>query len=242
VTYVDRVPNDVLRRHYPELDENEFVPVSVLSQAEDLASFADASLDFIVAIHLLEHVEDPIAAFREFERVLRHGGTLYLALPDKRKTFDRRRTVTPPDHIFDEHDRALTTQHRRSHYLEWSRLVEGNEGPEAEQRADELPDMSYSIHFHVWTPDAFVEFFVEARRRYDLGFQLLHFMSPESEGDNEFLLLLARGSADELRLPPSDASSSAGESRLRREQLAQCAAGALRRLRHLAARVPVSAI
>ena len=43
---------------------------------------ADASLDFIVARHLFEHLLDPLEALKEWGRALKHGGKLFLSAPD----------------------------------------------------------------------------------------------------------------------------------------------------------------
>lgn len=43
--------------------------------------FADASLDVVASLDVLEHVEDYAAALREFARVLRPGGRLLLCVP-----------------------------------------------------------------------------------------------------------------------------------------------------------------
>ena len=42
--------------------------------------FPDASLDTVIANHMLYHLDDPAAALREFARVLRSGGRLAVAL------------------------------------------------------------------------------------------------------------------------------------------------------------------
>ena len=44
-------------------------------------SFADSSFDLVVSCDVLEHVNDPVAAFREIARVLRPGGTAILTFP-----------------------------------------------------------------------------------------------------------------------------------------------------------------
>ncbi len=43
--------------------------------------FADNSADHIELVHLLEHLEDPFGAMRELHRILRPGGSLYIAVP-----------------------------------------------------------------------------------------------------------------------------------------------------------------
>jgi hypothetical protein len=45
----------------------------------------------------------PTVALGNMIRVLRPGGVLYLAVPDKRYTFDADRPVTPTDHLLRDH-------------------------------------------------------------------------------------------------------------------------------------------
>ena len=65
-----------------------------MDDAERLASLGDASQDFVVANHFLEHTEDPIGTMENVLRVIKPGGIAYLAVPDKRFTFDVSRDVT----------------------------------------------------------------------------------------------------------------------------------------------------
>jgi SAM-dependent methyltransferase len=159
VRYVDRLPVDELREHYPELEGEKLVEVDVIDDGEELATIPDESVDFVVANHFLEHCEDPIKALLNMFRVLRPGGVIYLAVPDKRYTFDRNRNVTPLEHLADDH-RDGPERSRRQHYEEWARYVDEVAEERVPAHADELLERSYSIHFHVWT-DA------EARRLLD---------------------------------------------------------------------------
>ena len=43
--------------------------------------FADGSFDRVIASEVMEHVPDDMAALREFERVLRPGGTIAITIP-----------------------------------------------------------------------------------------------------------------------------------------------------------------
>ena len=156
VAYVDRMTSQELRREYPELRSYDLVDVDVVDDGQTLVTVPDASVDFVVANHFIEHTEDPIAALANHARVLRPGGVLFLAVPDKRRTFDASRPVTPLEHVVHDHT-AGPAGSRRGHYEEWATLVEGLQGTPATERAAALDRDDFSIHFHVWTPHAFAE-------------------------------------------------------------------------------------
>ena len=61
--------------------------------------------------------------------------------------------------------------------------------------------MDYSIHFHVWRPDGFLEFLQAAKQEARLEFELAAYAPPEAADDNEFILILLKGDSAELRLP-----------------------------------------
>lgn len=200
VRYVDRLPVHELRHQYPELAGLPIVDVDLIGSAEDLNVIPTGSLDFVIANHLLEHLEDPIAGLVEFQRVLRPAGIVYLALPDQRQTFDRGRRLTSLAHLLDQHRTGAAADHRWDHYLEWARHVD-RRGPDSEKHARTLMERGYSIHFHVWRADTFLDFFYAARREFDLDFELLDFARMESPEDLEFIVVLGRGRSETLRLP-----------------------------------------
>lgn len=171
----------------------------MIGNAQDLSALPDASVDFVIANHLVEHLENPIAALAEFHRVLRRDGVLYLALPDPRVSFDRDRELTSVEHLLDEY-RNGTERNRLAHYLDWAIKVDNHADPDA--HAARLMEMDYSIHFHVWRPDSFLDFLLAARREARLDFELAAYAPPESPEDNEFILVLLNGTSGVLRLPP----------------------------------------
>lgn len=58
--------------------------VDVVGRIEDLKSWADGSVSEIYASHCLEHLPHPqtLPCLKEWARVLRPGGVLYVAVPD----------------------------------------------------------------------------------------------------------------------------------------------------------------
>ena len=221
VRYVDRVPTERLHEQYRELTDAVFVPVSIVGDAQDLSALADSSVDFVIANHLLEHLENPIGGLREMLRVIRPGGVLYLALPDPRVTFDVDRELTPVEHVVDEF-RNGTGHTREAHFTEWVQNAEKHvewmqkagvkTGPE---RVQELLDLDYSIHFHVWRPDTFLEFIVTATREAGLEMEILEFI-PRQGGDDEYIFVFLKGIAPvDSHVPPPPEELQAEE--LRRE-------------------------
>ncbi len=180
VRYVDRHSVDQLRAHYPELRDHDLVPVDVIDDGETLATVPDASVDFVVANHFLEHTQDPIGTLGHHLRVLRRGGILFLAVPDKRRTFDADRPVTPLEHLVRDHAEGPAWS-RRTHFEEWAALVERVAPAAVAERARELESYDYSIHFHVWTPTTFTALLAHAAAREQLPLAVEALQSVQEE-------------------------------------------------------------
>lgn len=171
VKYVDRYDVAGLRAHYPELAAEPLVPIDIIDNGERLETIADGSQDFVIANHFLEHTQNPIGTLRRLLQVLKRGGLLYLAVPDKRGTFDQKRPLTLWDHL--DHDDVHGPQaSRESHFREWVQLVDNVTGEAVEPKVAELMQKDYSIHFHVWTHDSFIEFLHEVRLKKQLPMTL----------------------------------------------------------------------
>lgn len=154
VRYVDRYTTAQLREEYEELAGEEFAEVEIIDQGETLATFEDGLLDFVIASHVLEHLPDPVGALRNHLRVLRPGGVVLLALPDRRTGLDERRAPTTLEHVLaDARDGGAST--RAQHYREWAELVDVPLGfaaaEDAAAHAEQLDRSDYAIHFHCWT-------------------------------------------------------------------------------------------
>jgi predicted SAM-dependent methyltransferase len=168
-----------LRRQYPELRTESLVHVDILDDGEKLEKIKDNSQDFVICNHFLEHCENPILAFKNFLRVLKPSGILYLALPDKRYTFDSSRPITSIAHLVRDHEEGPQNS-RREHYEEWARLVEGIQDPDAVSRkTDDLMKSQYSIHFHVWSQMEMLEFVRYLHTLFDFELLLSAKIDPE---------------------------------------------------------------
>jgi GT2 family glycosyltransferase/SAM-dependent methyltransferase len=173
VRYVDRLPVAELRRQYPELAAYSLVEPDILDDGERLDTVADASQDFVIGNHFLEHCQDPIGALKTVFRVLKPGGVAYMAVPDKRFTFDRRRPLTSIEHLVQDHEEGPAWS-RRGHFEEWVTL--GEDISTQGMTVEHLLEIDYSIHYHVWTQFELAELLVFVKKQYGLPFsiELLH--------------------------------------------------------------------
>jgi SAM-dependent methyltransferase len=155
VSYVDWLGTEELVRQNAEiaeqanLDLGAIPRVDIVDDAERLEKVADATQDFVVANHFLEHTEDPISALGNLVRVLRPDGILYLTLPDARRTFDARRQRTSIEHLLRDRDEGALAS-RQEHYEEWARIIEGVAEDQVPARAAEFARDGAKHHFHVW--------------------------------------------------------------------------------------------
>ena len=130
--------------------------------------FHDSSLRYVATSHVLEHVANPLAALKEWHRVLRHGGIIYAVVPDRRLTFDHPRPLTAPEHMRQDYVRG-TTQVDGTHIddfvfgVDWRAFSPstpaGQEQASREQlattyRAAVAAGLEINIHFHTFESDS----------------------------------------------------------------------------------------
>jgi len=170
VRYVDHASGDELRRIYAyELSQHnwDLVEPDVVDDGERLTKFADDSVDFVIANHMLEHAEDPIETLNHFLRVLRPSGILFLTLPDARETFDGRRARTTVEHLLRDHREGPEVS-RREHYEQWARIIECVPEEQLPERLARFQAEGTRNHFHVWELETFLAFLFALRLPADL--------------------------------------------------------------------------
>ncbi len=153
--YVDRRPRaELIATDGPELargglDPQAIPEIDVVDDAATLATIADASVDFVIASHVLEHLDDPVQGLETFVRVVRPGGIVFLVLPDARYSFDAGRARTTVEHVLRDHAEGPAVSRKR-HYEEWARDIEGQPEDRVPERVAHFAREDARHHFHVW--------------------------------------------------------------------------------------------
>lgn len=124
----------------------EYPKPEIDSTAYDLSAVESSTVDFVVNAHVIEHLLDPIRALKEWKRVLKPGGVLFMIVPEKRlKPFDKTQSDTTLEETIERHDQGLV------------------ETLDEDPLTSSLGDFEYAKfdpkgspgqrHFNFWTPD-----------------------------------------------------------------------------------------
>jgi len=136
---------------------------------------------------------NPIKALLNWGSVLKKGGKLFLAVPDKHFTFDVEREKTSIQHLLSDYH-SPSEERDYEHFKDFAlkvscRTFKVRPESESEALARELWEMRYSIHYHVWDYDSFLTFIESLERLPEWN---LHTIDTVPTQGNEFILVLER--------------------------------------------------
>ena len=143
---VDYFPGDKMVDGYGTQDGVHYLDLLDLAHP-------DASFDFVLCNHVLEHIPDDRRAMAEMSRVLRPGGTLLVTVPIKESL---RQTYENPD--------VTDPRQREEHFGQWDHVR--YYGPDI---ADRLRDAGFQVELRRFADD----FDAEDFHRYGLNRDLL---------------------------------------------------------------------
>jgi len=185
VRYVDYMDQIGLRALYPELAWLRTVHVDIMDDGETLNAIGEASVDFVIANHVIEHCENPLQTLKVWLGAIRPGGILYLAVPDKLNKFDRHRALTPPEHLIADYLVGPISS-RREHLRDFFGLTTDLSDSEIERYQTSLGDAH--PHYHVWTSGTFRAMLGAAAEQVGLRFVLEEIL----DLDAEFVVILRK--------------------------------------------------
>jgi predicted SAM-dependent methyltransferase len=201
VRYVDRWDPEQNRALFPDVaDGSTFTTPDVIANldVDRLSALADESQDFVIASHLLEHLANPLAQLEDMHRVLQRGGVALIFLPDRRYTFDRKRSPTPLEHViadYRDHATVVSDEHLEDHLRKTDVWQES--WTEEDRRQEFAFNRDRSIHVHCWSEDEFLPVLEHTIVAMDMQWELLDAMFVEDVTDGfEFGFALRRPHVD----------------------------------------------
>jgi SAM-dependent methyltransferase len=184
VRFVDRWLPEESAELFPYLaNQGDFTAPHVVADlnTDRLHPVPDASQDFVIASHVLEHLAEPIGLIAEIHRVLRPGGTALILLPDRHRTKDRDRPATSLEHLVSEYRAGVTTVDD-VHVVEFLKSRGKPLGTTPEERLETLDHhRRRSVHVHCWDAPEFLAVLVWGAQNLDQQWAFVDGVLPEDE-------------------------------------------------------------
>jgi ubiquinone/menaquinone biosynthesis C-methylase UbiE len=142
------------------------LPVDIVAPGDELP-VPDASQDFVVSSHVLEHFTDPVGALLEWNRVVRPGGTVFMIVPHKDRTFDKDRPRTALEHLIRDHEIGGSEHHGDP-----------------------------TGHQHVWITADIIELIGWMKDRFALPWEVLEVQDRDDKVGNGFTVVIRKCAAE----------------------------------------------
>ncbi len=236
IRYVDHDTTEGLRIKYADpanhVDTSKIVDVDYIWGEKSLVALlqAEAPIDYVIASHVIEHVPDFIGWLNEVKNILKPGGILSLAIPDKRRCFDYHRQLTKtadvieaylrsnktpsPRQIFDHLSSAVTFRGN----IAWDGSVDTTELVHCHSNVEAWVTAKssfatgdyYDVYCSVFTPVSFFKLLSELTALALVKFEVAQFYP--TEGCEFFVSLRATDIPDPSRADSLAASLAVGKS------------------------------
>jgi SAM-dependent methyltransferase len=190
VKYLDRISKEDSAKIFPNLSA-KLVNVDIIGDGETLDVIETNSQDFVIGNHFIEHTQNPILTIENMLRVTRTGGKVFMAIPDKRFTFDEPRSITPLAHFIKDYtDGPAWSEH--DHYVDFVKHTEhgiGKSELEIEEVIKKLKQINWSIHYHVWDHQSMIEMFSMIKSHFGFKFEIELAIAPLPNGNESIFVL-----------------------------------------------------
>lgn len=166
VKYLDRFDNDEgCNQDY----NGEFPHIDYKTNIDKMDGIEDESLDFIVHCHVIEHSRNPLQALEMSHKKLKPGGTLIMAVPDKRFTFDKPRKLTSVKHILEDYNNGIICERDLEHVHCCKKIWVGSEykmiyDMTEDEILEYLRQNVIDIHWHTFTDSSFRRLLHKSRK------------------------------------------------------------------------------
>lgn len=212
ISYLDICSKETLAQSLGRDYPLEVVDVDIVTNGRPLVGvLPPASCDYFIANHVLEHIPNLISWFEDIHSLLKPGGFIYLAIPDRKFTFDLRRPETSCGHLIVDYENGMNVD-SAEHNLD--SLIYHETKPEINWDSICAGRYDFIHHHHVFNADDFTDRIIRplVRLRY-LKFSLMR-CETAPELYNEFVVILRKEErSEDITILGEAAELQAGEAR-----------------------------
>jgi len=221
ILYADYVSTSMLREKYkndPAVNNDNIQEVDIICKDTTLSSALKDKIDYVIASHVIEHVPDLIGWLDDIKSVLKLDGSLRLAVPDRRYTFDYLRRESNLVELIDAHLHRATmplprmildfSLHYRmvNVYDAWGGSIDAtslkpvpNPAEVIDTVTDAMENGTYhDVHCWVFTPRSFIDLFAEASAIGLIGYRCDRFVTTRRYEIEFFVALSPCSDPDEI--------------------------------------------
>jgi SAM-dependent methyltransferase len=215
IFYLDHMSYEDLCKKYKDepVDLDLIVPVDYVLLNNSLKeSVRGQKFDYVVASHVIEHIPNIVEWLRDIASVLKPGGIVTLAIPDKRYTFDIERRVSLPADVIGAYldkdfrftsaamydasvayaENIDTAKAWAGHYIENPAKHRWTQSEVYKMCLDNLkPDVYIDCHCFVFTPRSFLAILADLTKLNLIDYELGYFLETQP-GELEFYVSLKK--------------------------------------------------
>ena len=191
VKYYDILSKEQLVEFFQEFYPGRtFVDVDFVAKTKSLSEvLGKKTFDYFIANHVVEHIPDFIGFFKAVYEHLNSGGKFFLAVPDRRFTFDVRRSETTAGHLIVDHEDNGSVD-AAEHILD--ALIYHTEKLNVYWSDVEHQRYNFVHHHHIFNCENFIDRIIKPliRMRY-FPFSVID-LQQDADLDNEFIIVLEK--------------------------------------------------
>lgn len=213
IVYMDFLSRDEHIKSAPNVPYIEAIPETdiIIKDNNYISYIGDSRFDYIIANHVGEHAPDFIGFLNMLSSMLNANGIIFLALPDKKFTFDKFRQNTTLSHVVSDHlcgPQTSIKEHMLEDLFYYDRSFVGAPqdmnsriSKEAiEEKLKLIPH--YGLHCHVFQSETIVDsLLVPLTQTGLIDLDVLEFYEARPERGGEMILLLVKREATHLLQP-----------------------------------------
>lgn len=215
VKYVDFAPREALVEKYkadPNVDVAKIPEIDIVTAGRPITEFVGSQdLDFVIASHVMEHVPDMIGWLETNLSILKPGGHIGIAFPDRRYCFDIAKNKT----LFSELVAAYLEKRTQPDFTQicdhvfntarmvpaeaWSGATDASNAPTIHSKEFALKALReivkssdyYDTHCWKFSDDELYRTLLDIRDVVKLPFEIVNFL-PAEKNSVEFFITLEK--------------------------------------------------